>query len=271
MHPILSIDTSQRISKVSVVEGSAVLASVVWEARDCSERLTELIDASAADAGCALRDLGAVAVCLGPGSFTGIRAGIAAAQGLAFGLGLPVAAVSLLFAAALDAAQSSFGLEILGASSPSREGESFVSIYGALSAADAEEEKADWLGLGKRVFFPIGSMFSCLDCERAARIDEFSANYLARSGGLLGRLKREIRFVQLDSNTEDSSVLVGKAAQSILSPADELGGGNLGEEIPSIMRLGGDVQLAFKGLGIQPQYGKSAVAKTLQERLKAPA
>ncbi len=53
-----------------------------------AERLMAMIDEALAASGLALADLDRVAVTVGPGSFTGIRVGVAAARGLALALGI---------------------------------------------------------------------------------------------------------------------------------------------------------------------------------------
>lgn len=68
------------------------------------DRLIELIDGLLADAGSAYRDLGAIAVDCGPGSFTGVRTAVAAARALALAIGCPTCGVS--------------GLEVLAAQVP---------------------------------------------------------------------------------------------------------------------------------------------------------
>ncbi|SFI78553.1 tRNA threonylcarbamoyladenosine biosynthesis protein TsaB [Albimonas pacifica] len=54
-----------------------------------AERLAPLIEEVLAQARLAPRDLAAVAVCTGPGNFTGVRIGVAAARGLALAIGRP--------------------------------------------------------------------------------------------------------------------------------------------------------------------------------------
>jgi tRNA threonylcarbamoyladenosine biosynthesis protein TsaB len=65
-----------------------------------ADRLIELIDAALDTAGVGYPDLDVIAVNHGPGSFTGVRAGVAAARGLALALGRPVIAVNTLEALA---------------------------------------------------------------------------------------------------------------------------------------------------------------------------
>jgi tRNA threonylcarbamoyladenosine biosynthesis protein TsaB len=65
-----------------------------------SERLMPLIEEAMAEARLRYQDLEAVAVTLGPGSFTGIRVGLATAQGLALAAGLPVIGITNFIAVA---------------------------------------------------------------------------------------------------------------------------------------------------------------------------
>jgi len=71
--------------------------------RPGSETLLPAIDALLRRARCKVGAIEAFAVCAGPGSFTGLRVGIATVKGLAFGSGVPVAAVGTLAALALRA------------------------------------------------------------------------------------------------------------------------------------------------------------------------
>jgi tRNA threonylcarbamoyladenosine biosynthesis protein TsaB len=68
-----------------------------------AEALLPAIDALLAEAGCALDELDAFAVSIGPGSFTGLRIGAATVKGLAFATQQPVAAVPTLAAVAKGA------------------------------------------------------------------------------------------------------------------------------------------------------------------------
>lgn len=65
-----------------------------------SERLMLTVDRLLQDCGWTVRDLEGLAVSIGPGSFTGLRIGVATVKGLALALGLPVAPVPTLDALA---------------------------------------------------------------------------------------------------------------------------------------------------------------------------
>jgi len=75
---------------------AALLAVRELPGRETQERLMVALDEVFAQAEIAAADLDAIAVVHGPGSFTGVRIGLAAAKGLAEALGLPVIAVSRL-------------------------------------------------------------------------------------------------------------------------------------------------------------------------------
>ncbi|WP_242219725.1 tRNA (adenosine(37)-N6)-threonylcarbamoyltransferase complex dimerization subunit type 1 TsaB [Shinella zoogloeoides] len=70
--------------------------------RGHAERLMEFVDAALDAAGLDIKAVGRIAVTVGPGSFTGIRVGVAAARGLALALGVPTVGVSSLAALAAD-------------------------------------------------------------------------------------------------------------------------------------------------------------------------
>ncbi len=110
---ILALDTSSAGGSAAVVHtrGAQVPADadaiVVERAGDTSrvhgERLPAELMAVLEDAGAALEDVERFAVAVGPGSFTGLRVGIATIQGLALARAIPVAPVSTFEALAWHA------------------------------------------------------------------------------------------------------------------------------------------------------------------------
>lgn len=104
MKPLLAIDTADGTAGVALlVDGRVVSELVETSAYRHSERLFALVDEALAGAGVGRGDLGGVAVTRGPGSFTGLRVGLATAKGIAFALGLPLLGVSTLEALAQGA------------------------------------------------------------------------------------------------------------------------------------------------------------------------
>lgn len=91
---LLAIDTSAGTAVAIVDRDGGVLAEHSSEdTRRHAEVVDGLIAACFEDAGIAVTDLSGVAVGMGPGPFTGLRVGIAAARAFAFGAGKPVVPV----------------------------------------------------------------------------------------------------------------------------------------------------------------------------------
>jgi tRNA threonylcarbamoyladenosine biosynthesis protein TsaB len=96
---ILAFDTATSIATSALVRETTVLG----ERTTTPVRVLEDVDVLLRDAGVDARELDALAVGIGPGSFTGVRMGLAVARGLALSLDLPVAGISTLGALAAGA------------------------------------------------------------------------------------------------------------------------------------------------------------------------
>jgi tRNA threonylcarbamoyladenosine biosynthesis protein TsaB len=98
---VLGIDTSTDALSAAVCTETGPCAEITFDAgRSHAERLVETIDRVLRDAGLALRDLDLLAIAQGPGSFTGVRIGVATLKGLALGADKPLVGVSTLRAMA---------------------------------------------------------------------------------------------------------------------------------------------------------------------------
>jgi tRNA threonylcarbamoyladenosine biosynthesis protein TsaB len=101
---ILAIESSSKAASVAVTEDRTLLAQYFQQTGLTHSRtLLQMAEDLLKTSGIRLRDLDAIAVASGPGSFTGIRIGVSAAIGLAWGADLPVCGVSTLEAMAYQA------------------------------------------------------------------------------------------------------------------------------------------------------------------------
>lgn len=98
---LLAVETSTLAGGVALLDGERLRGEYLLDVSAThSERLMPAIDRILGDAGWGAPDLQALAVAVGPGSFTGLRIGLSAVKGLALALGIPVAAVPTLDAMA---------------------------------------------------------------------------------------------------------------------------------------------------------------------------
>lgn len=94
---LLALDTSTAWASVALFDGRDVLAEETWHAqRRHADELFPTIERLLSRTGVTLARVSRVAVATGPGSFTGLRIAIAAAQGLARGAGAALVGVSTL-------------------------------------------------------------------------------------------------------------------------------------------------------------------------------
>ncbi len=93
----LAADTSTPVNTVAICNGERIVAEAVVDCgRAHAERLMSTVDWVLREAGMDLHDLDLLAVSAGPGSFTGLRIGVAAWKGLALATGKPMVAVPTL-------------------------------------------------------------------------------------------------------------------------------------------------------------------------------
>jgi tRNA threonylcarbamoyladenosine biosynthesis protein TsaB len=96
---ILVIDTSGPVCAAGIYDsgtGAIVTSRSEMLGKGHSERLMPMIDEVLSEASLALKDMTRIGVTIGPGSFTGIRVGVAAARGFALSLSIPAVGVTTL-------------------------------------------------------------------------------------------------------------------------------------------------------------------------------
>lgn len=111
---LLLIDTVGDAPGAVLIEGDRVVASAEFPLRSASAVLLPELKRMLSSQNLNVRDLGAIGVVAGPGSFTGVRTGLAMAKAMCEVASLPLAAVSRLQVLA-EAAELKEGFAVLGA------------------------------------------------------------------------------------------------------------------------------------------------------------
>jgi len=152
---VLGMDTCTRWLNLALVGSDGeLLAQAHEEVQTHTTRLVPALDALFLKAGRGKTELVAIGVVLGPGSFTGLRVGLAAAEGLSAALGVPAFGLDSLTALALRSEGQGEGMALLDARRRqvyarrfTREG-GVVAARGEPAALDPSEaihfERSDW-------------------------------------------------------------------------------------------------------------------------------
>ncbi len=129
---ILALDTTTRSGSIAVARDETLLAVVSGDgSKTHAERLPADIVRILAGQQLRVSDVDVFAVAAGPGSFTGLRIGIATVQGLAFAMNRLVVPVSTLDALAHVAAATSSGGALVAAFMDAQRSEVFAALYRA--------------------------------------------------------------------------------------------------------------------------------------------
>ena len=132
---VLAFDSSTEWLSVALqLDDGAILADSEPGGARASQRLLPLVQELLAEAGLRLGEIGLIGFGSGPGAFTGLRAACAAAQGLAFGLDIPVVPVHTLLAVAASAEHAAMPASTLLVANDARMGE----LYWALAQQGAD-------------------------------------------------------------------------------------------------------------------------------------
>lgn len=164
MSLILNIDTAVQSASVCLADGETFLGTAVNPSeRDAAAWLHTAVQTLMVDKGLRLQELSAVAVSAGPGSYTGLRVGMAAAKGLCYALNIPLISVPTLqmMAAAVTAQADELRCPMIDA----RRMEVFAALYDKelnemMPAKNLVLEQGcfdDWLQDHDIVFFGNGS------------------------------------------------------------------------------------------------------------------
>lgn len=124
---ILGIETAVERVSVALGDGSGIAASAqLTSDRRHAESLTPMVSFVLDQVGISVADLSAIAVDVGPGLFTGMRVGMAAAEAMAWALEIPLVGVCSLDALALE---SQRGDDTVAVALDARRGEVYWALY----------------------------------------------------------------------------------------------------------------------------------------------
>ena len=152
---LLAIDTATSLCAACVYDrgtGAELGREVLDIGKGHAERLIGVIESALERAGLAYADLDRIGVSIGPGSFTGVRVGVATARGLALALGIPAVGVNTLEALAAEARADFPGRPIL-AVIDGRRSDLYCAAYapdGAILSAPAAISTTDAVSLARR-------------------------------------------------------------------------------------------------------------------------
>jgi len=194
----LAIETATLAGGAALLDEDRVIGlSSLDIALTHSERLMAMIDRLLEDCGRDIAGVDALAVSIGPGSFTGLRVGLATVKGLALALGLPVAPVPTLDALAGNLPFADAPVcPILDA----RKGEVYLSLY--RWDGQAMRRECEYLALSPRaaaerlkppVIVLGDGVTSCLPylAHLGAGLRVAPASLMAPSAAVVGRLGRQ--------------------------------------------------------------------------------
>ncbi len=222
---VLAIDTVASLCSACVWDADAgrELGRCVRDpGKGHAEHLMEVIGEALDAAGKSYGEIGAVAVATGPGSFTGIRVGVAAARGLALALAIPSAGVSTLDALAEEAREAYPGRPVLAAIDARRD-ELYIASYDAAgsrlqgpivarlpeAAALAGQQNPVLTGSAARMIAQAaGAQFDM--AGEAATADITAYARLAARQGFAGEKPRPLYLRQADAKPQAGFVLARK-------------------------------------------------------------
>jgi tRNA threonylcarbamoyladenosine biosynthesis protein TsaB len=154
---ILALDTATEACSVALLTDGGVRGRWREVGRGHAEEILGMVDATLAEAGVTLGSLDAIAASVGPGSFTGVRICVSVAQGLAFGAGLPVLAITTL--EALSVAALHGGADSVLACLDARMGEVYWGCFRAHPDLGVAAEGALAVGRPEAVSVPFAGAY----------------------------------------------------------------------------------------------------------------
>lgn len=156
---LLALETATEACSAALWVDGRVLARFQHAPRLQTELMLPMVDELLAEAGIRLNDLDAIAYSRGPGAFTGVRIAAAVAQGLAFGVDLPIIPVSSLQTLA-QGVNREYGADRVLCVFDARMDEIYVGAYEKDKDGLMQPLAPERLGAAATVALPEGAFFA---------------------------------------------------------------------------------------------------------------
>ncbi|MEW6612603.1 MAG: tRNA (adenosine(37)-N6)-threonylcarbamoyltransferase complex dimerization subunit type 1 TsaB [Pseudomonadota bacterium] len=179
MTTLLAIETATEACSVALLHGGEVTERFEVAPLGHAALVTAMIDQVLAEAGVRLGMLDAIAFGRGPGSFTGVRVAVSAAQGLALALDRPLIPVSSLQAVAMETDYP----RVLAAFD-ARKGEVYWGIYVRAAGQMPTLQGEECVAVPERVPVPAGDAWFGVGTGWGAHADALSARLAGRLQGM---------------------------------------------------------------------------------------
>lgn len=189
---ILNIETSTTLCSVSLAkEGKVVSCKEMNEGFTHAENLHIFIEEVLAKANKTVKDINAIAVGSGPGSYTGLRIGVSAAKGLAYALNIPLVGVNTLQTMSAMAIKENPNGILFCPMLDARRMEVYTAVYDKdlkavkeTSAQIVSEDKLDFFKTGTAICFFGDGMLKCEPILKNIPSSHFIENIVPSAEGL---------------------------------------------------------------------------------------
>ena len=200
---VLALDTATAACSAALWRGDALGAQRFVEMiRGHAEALMPMVEAVMSEAGAAYRDLDLIATTVGPGTFTGLRVGLAAARGIALAAGRPIVGVTTLEALAHGVDRAALEGRRLVAALDARRGEVYAQVF-----------DGDLAPLGEPQAATPDAVAACLPTGRLALVGDGAPLIAAELDGRAGDVS------QLDApRLPDAAVIAALVARRFAGP-----------------------------------------------------
>ncbi|MDR0660638.1 MAG: tRNA (adenosine(37)-N6)-threonylcarbamoyltransferase complex dimerization subunit type 1 TsaB [Prevotellaceae bacterium] len=197
---ILNIETGTEICSVALAKDGQLLALAESDkGMEHGKLLSPFIDKVLKEQGTTTNNLDAVAVSEGPGSYTGLRIGVATAKGICYGADKPLIAVNSLQSLAMLAIEQNIAVDLLCPMIDARRMEVYTAFFdlngnltGKVSAQIIEENSYSELLENKRIAFFGNGAEKCKPLIQSANAIFLDIKHSARGMMLLANKKLKI-------------------------------------------------------------------------------